>query len=223
MKQLNIFSNSSRLGPGDNTISSFISSELWKYNHRFWSFWTILLLGYFTYSLHTVFIWCRISIETLFSVRWFDIKIRGKLVVACAKKEPIKCWSRSVSQSGHSFLSRSANGLARGLSSANASPVIAVKMISTVSPSPSCAVIHDLRWQLIVIMWKRVVLNVWSQPWMVHDGSTDMLAVNGLLLSYKHSLADTLEMSVQMLLICSQLQAEKHWGKIHFKFSRIRQ
>lgn len=64
-----------------------------------------------------------------------------------------------------------------------------VIMISTVSPGPNCAVIHlliDLRSQLIILMLNLplCVSNVWSQPWMVHDGSTDILAVKNLLLSF---------------------------------------
>lgn len=53
-------------------------------------------------------------------------------------------------------------------------------------PGPSCAVFHEcFDWQLIV-MWnlRCFASNVWSQSRMVHDGSTDILAVNGLLPSY---------------------------------------
>lgn len=45
------------------------------------------------------------------------------------------------------------------------------------------------------MMWnlRLLVSNVWSQPCMVHDGSTDILAVNGLLLFFHraHSSPDT--------------------------------
>lgn len=52
-----------------------------------------------------------------------------------------------------------------------------VMTVWAVPSSPSCAVIHDLT--SAVMMWNfwLFVSNVWSQPWMVHDGSTDILAV----------------------------------------------
>lgn len=61
--------------------------------------------------------------------------------------------------------------------------LIIVIMMWTMSPSSSCAVIHDLT--LAACSWwcetcNFFVSNVWSKPWMVHDGSTDMLAVKSL-------------------------------------------